>query len=162
MKALKKFLARRGIPEKIFSDNAKTFTLAATKIKQIFKSDKLHHYLNIKEIKRQFNLSRAPRWGGQFKRMVGIVKSMLYKCVGKSNLTWSELEEVLLDIKMNINNRPLTYVEDDIQLPILTPSIMVQGQLTLAIEENEDNIDETNIRKRYKYIKQCKERAWNC
>ena len=51
-------------------------------------------------------------WGGQFERMVSFVKSSLYKSVGKSNLKWSELEEVLTDLEVILNNRPLSYIFD--------------------------------------------------
>ena len=50
--------------------------------------------------------------------MVGLMKQCLYKTVGKANLSWQELEEVLLDIEITLNNRPLNYLEDDIQFPI--------------------------------------------
>ncbi|KXJ06510.1 hypothetical protein AC249_AIPGENE1155 [Exaiptasia diaphana] len=61
----------------------------------------------------QFNLSRAPWWGGQFERLVGIVKLAPYKSIGRGFLNWNELEELMLDIEVSINNRPLSYVEDD-------------------------------------------------
>ena len=44
----------------------------------------------------QFNLSRASWSGGQFERLVGLVKQALYKLIGGDNLTWSALEEVIL------------------------------------------------------------------
>ena len=44
----------------------------------------------------QFNLSRASWSGGQFERLVGLVKQALYKLIGGDNLTWSGLEEVIL------------------------------------------------------------------
>jgi hypothetical protein len=68
---------------------------------------------------RSRKLHGAPWWGGQFERMVGLVKQALYKTTGKANLRWEELEEVLLDIETVLNNRPLNYVEDDIQMPTL-------------------------------------------
>ena len=37
---------------------------------------------------------------------------------------------------MNLNNRPLTYIEDDIQYPILTPNTMLLGRDTLMLEED--------------------------
>ena len=49
----------------------------------------------------------------------------MYKTIGKNSLTWYELEEVLMDIEITLNNRPLSYVEDDIQMPILTPNTMI-------------------------------------
>ena len=63
---------------------------------------------------RGFNLSRAPLWGGQFERMVGIVKGSLYKTIGNGFLTWTELEEVVLDVEVAVNNRPLGYIQDDV------------------------------------------------
>ena len=75
--------------------------------------EKLNDYLSRQEIKWQFNLSRAPLWGGQFERMVGIVKGSLYKTIGNGFLTWTELEEVVLDVEVAVNNRPLGYIQDD-------------------------------------------------
>ena len=36
-----------------------------------------------------------------------------------------ELTEVLLDIEITLNNRPPTYMEEDIQLPPLTPNSLL-------------------------------------
>ena len=49
------------------------------------------------------------------------VKRVLYKSIGRASLTWNELEEVLLDVEVALNNRPLSYVEDEVLLPVLTP-----------------------------------------
>ena len=71
-------------------------------------------------------LSRALWWGGQFKRMiVGLVKQSLFKVTGRENLTEQELEEILLHIEIVLNNRPLTYIEEDIQMPVSTPKYFV-------------------------------------
>ena len=53
--------------------------------------------------------------------MIGLVKGALDKTIGNGFLAWKELEEVLLDVEITLNNRPLGYVEDDIQLSVLTP-----------------------------------------
>ena len=124
MRAFKGFAARRGRPERIYSDNAKTFKAAATWIKSIRKSELIHDYLAENYITWQLNLSRASWWGVQFERMVGLMKECLYKTVGKANLSWQELEEVLLDIKITFNNHPLNYLDDDIQFPVLTPNTL--------------------------------------
>ena len=60
--------------------------------------------------------------------MVNLVKSALYKTVGKATLSWREPDEVLLDIENILNNRPLTYVEGDAEYPILSPNTIVIGQ----------------------------------
>ena len=52
----------------------------------------MQEFLVTKQVKWKFNLSRVPWWGGQFKRMVGLVKQCLYKATGKAKLTKQELE----------------------------------------------------------------------
>ena len=74
--------------------------------------------------------------GGQFERLVGVVKRTLYKSIIRASLTWNELEEVLLDVEVALNDRPLSYVEDDVQLPVLTPCAMMFGQPRLVPEKS--------------------------
>ena len=72
-----------------------------------------------------------------------MIKQALYKSLGKTSLRWSELEEVLLDVEINMNNRPLTYTEEDIQRPILTPNSMVLGTKMVdgnMIEDEEEDL----------------------
>jgi len=160
IKALKKLIARRKKPKVIYSDNAKTFISAANWIKKVNNDEKTHEYLNHENIKWKFNLSRAPWWGGQFERMVGLVKQCLYKTTGRSNLLVSELEEIMLDIEVNLNNRPLMYLEDDITFPTLTPNTLIYGQPIKVPEEDQDDEDDNDMKKRKKYIQQCKDAAW--
>ena len=96
------------------------------------KDERLHNFLTKVDVK--FNLSRARWWGGQFERMVGLVKRALNKTVGNSMLTWGELQDVLLDVEVTMNNRPLSYVEGDIQLPILTLNLLQSGHPNLLPE----------------------------
>ena len=57
---LKKFVASRGRPNKIYSDNAKTFTATAKWIRDIMKDEKLNEFLVNRGVVWQFNLSKAP------------------------------------------------------------------------------------------------------
>ena len=50
--------------------------------------------------------------------MIGLMKQDLHKTVEKTNLFWQELKEVLLNIEITLNNRPLNYLERDIQFPL--------------------------------------------
>ena len=112
----------------MYSDNGRTFVGVAQWIKQVMQDEKFQNFLAYQRIKWQFNLSRAPWWGGQFERIVGLVKGALYKCIGNGLLCWTELQEVLLDIEVALNNRPPSYADEDIQLPILTQSSFLYGQ----------------------------------
>ena len=119
------------------------------------------NFLAYQGIKWQFNLSRAPWWGGQFERMVGLVKGALHKCIGNGLLSWTELKEVLLDIEVALNNRPLSYVDEDIQLPILTPSSFLYGRPNMLPELEPHHVQEHDLRKRAKYLRKCKEALWS-
>ena len=103
---MKQFIARRGRPQKIYSDNAKTFEAASKWIAKAMKNEKLQGFLAEEQISWRFNLSRAPWWGCQFERLIGVVKQSLYKVLGKSTVTWSELKDVIMDIEIMQNNRP--------------------------------------------------------
>ena len=136
IKAFKNLIARRGSPNIVYSDNAKTYVAAAKWIQNIKRDVLFQDFLIKEEIQWKFNLSRAPWWGGQFERMVGLVKQSLYKATGYANLNLNELEEILLDIEVNLNNHPLTYLEDDVAFPVLTPNSLIFGQPTTLPEQD--------------------------
>ena len=63
--SLKRFITHRGRPEKIYSDNGKTFVGAMNLLKTIMMDKKVHDYLAKHRIMWQFNLRRAPWWEGE-------------------------------------------------------------------------------------------------
>jgi hypothetical protein len=84
----------------------------------------------------------------------------MYKVIGGATLTWDELCDVILDVDIQINRRPLSYVEDDVELPILTPTTFL-FQRTSDLPESEPwRIEETDLRKRAKYLQACKDGLW--
>ena len=158
--SLKRFIARRGRPERIYSDNGGTFIGAAKWIRAVAKDERLQDYLSINQIRWQFNLSRVPWWGGQFERMIGLVKAALNKTIGNGFLRWKELEEVLLDVEVALNDRPLSYVEDDLQFPVLTPNSMLFMNSNTLPELQPHHIEDSDLRKRAKHLLKCKEAVW--
>ena len=105
-------------------------------------------------------LSRAPWWGGQYERLIDLVKQAFYKVVGRSSLTWEELKDVILDVEISLNNRPLTYVEDDSEVSVLTPNAMIIGQVSNLAVEDEGSSEEEEMRKRARHILKCKQAMW--
>ena len=79
--------------------------------------------------------------------------------MGNVHLTMVEVQEVMLDIEINMNNRPLTYLDNDIEQPILALNVLLHGQIINVpdIQLEENNPD---IRKRQRYINRCKQAAW--
>ena len=81
------------------------------------------------------------------------------KTTGKGCLQWSELQEVLLDVEVAINNRLLSYIED-IQMPILTPNTMMFVGSNEIPTQKAHHLEETDLRKRAKFLSKCKDALW--
>ena len=93
--------------------------------------------------------------------MVGLVKQSLYKATGYANLNLNELEKILLDIKINLNNHPLTYLEDGVVFPVVTPNSLIFGQLTTLLEEDYTEDDgNTEMKRQSRYTKKRKKSIW--
>lgn len=95
------------------------------------KDEKTQDYLAHHNILWQFNLSMAPWWGGQFERLVGVVKQAFYKTIKRALLMFDELKEMVLDVEVAVNNRPLSYVKGDVEFPVLTSATMIYSQSNL-------------------------------
>ena len=122
--------------------------------------EQLHEFLIDRRIEWRFNLSRAPWWGGQFERLIGLFKRAFYKTIGNGTLAWEKLREVILDIEVALNNRPLSYVKDDIELSVLTPNSLLNINPSILPELKSRYVEEPSLRKRAKYLKKCKETMW--
>ncbi len=161
-KSLKNFMTRRGVPKLIISDNAKTFHSTAKWLKTVQTDGKTNAILEKINISWRFNLSKAPWWGGFFERMVGLVKRTLKKSLGRAKLSLSELTELMLDVEFCINNRPLTYQGEDLEMEPLTPNHLIHGRRMKPIyeEANLSDEDSTAARRRLRYLQRCKEQYW--
>ena len=130
---LGRFIGHRGLPKLIVSDNAKTFQASEKTLVSPFELEDVQEHLSSKGIRWQFNLAKAPWWGGFFERLVKQVKSCLKKTLGRSKLSFDELTTILVEVEAVLNSRPLTYLySDDIEEP-LTPWHLVIGQRLLTL-----------------------------
>ena len=69
-------------------------------------------------------------------------------------MTYNELEQILFDVEISLNNLPLTYVEDNIQLNLLTTNSMILGRDVSTINSNlDDDLDERT--EKQKYVQRC-------
>ena len=100
--AIRRLSARRGLPEVIYSDNAKGFTASPTALQIQF-----GHLAS----EWKFIAPHSPWWGGWWERLVQSVKSALKKTIGAHCLT--ELETTIQEVESCINSRPLTFVSDE-------------------------------------------------
>ena len=110
--------SRRVQPQTVYSDNAKTFKVGVKWLANINKDQKLHDILSSETVIWKFNLPKAPWWGWS-------IWTANWPNIGKAQLTWAELEKVLLDIEIILNSRPLTYMAEEVDHPILTLNSLI-------------------------------------
>ena len=151
---------RRRKPKITYSDNSKTFKAGTNWLANIKRDQKLHNFLSSETISWKFNVPKESRWGGQFERLIGLIKASLYMTIGKAQLTWAELEEVLLDIEIILNNRSLAYIDEEIDYPIFTLNSLILGRDVNFPDAAPHESESETIKKQHKYIKRCKEALW--
>ena len=64
-------------------------------------------------------------------------------------------------MEVALNNRPLDYVADDIQLPILTPSSLLHIQPNALPELESNHIQDYDLCECPKYLSKCKDTVWS-
>ena len=144
IRCLKRFVARRGLPRCFNSDNGKTFKAAAKYLDAIFKDGLVQEYLTGLGVTWQFNVERAPWWGGAFERMVKSTKRCLKKLIGRAHFSLDELTTALAEIEAVLNSRPLSYVSgEDMEEPI-TPSHLIVGRRILNLPDDLDYVCDLN------------------
>ena len=68
----------------------------------------------------------------------------------------------MLDVETLVNRRPLSYVEDDLGLPILTPaSFLFQPPSPQFPEQPAWQIKDKDLRRKAKVLKSSKNQLWN-
>ncbi|XP_011405271.1 PREDICTED: uncharacterized protein LOC100637172, partial [Amphimedon queenslandica] len=170
VRCFKRFSARRGLPEKIISDNGTTFKGASKTVQRIMKEQEVREYLTDKGIAWTFNIEKAPWWGGFFERMIQMMKRCVRKIIGRAVLTYEELLTVIAEVELIINSRPLTYLTaSDTEEP-LTPSHLLTGRRIMSLpdhlsyhsdESYELNPDPILLNKHMKFLNTTVNRFWS-
>ena len=111
-----------GVPSHLYSDNALSFEAGGRILSKSLLSDQFTQYLvnsNIKHIRIPVH---SPWTGSLWERMIKVVKSCLFKTVGRSKLQYFQLITILSDIQNSINSRPLTYRSSNNDLDVISPN----------------------------------------
>lgn len=104
---LRRFIAARGLPKKIITDNALYFRLVAEVLSK--------PYCTENNIRWKFIPQLAPWHGGFYERLVALVKNSLKRTLGKHSLNDQQLLTVVKEVETVINSRPLTCVGVDLE-----------------------------------------------
>ena len=101
LNCLRRFFSRRGLPEKIISDNATQFVLVSKALQKAYSQGQITWI---------FNVPLAPWQGGIFERLVALVKNAFRKSIGKRCLQLDDFNTLLCEVENAINCRPITAI----------------------------------------------------
>uniref|UniRef100_A0A182NT35 Integrase catalytic domain-containing protein n=1 Tax=Anopheles dirus TaxID=7168 RepID=A0A182NT35_9DIPT len=129
--AVRRFVARRGAPAEIFSDNGTNFQGANNQLKiEIEERNKqLSSIFTNSNTRWNFNPPGAPHMGGVWERLVRSVKTAVGTLIEAPRKPDDEtLETIILDAESMINTRPLTYLPiESADQEALTPNHFLLG-----------------------------------
>jgi hypothetical protein len=115
--ALRRFVARRGCPQKIFCDNGTNFVGAHREIQKSLNEldqDKLQLECVKSDIQWHFNPPTASHMGGIWERLIRVIRKVFAGILIEScRMTDEMLQTVFAEVESIINGRPITKVSDD-------------------------------------------------
>ncbi|XP_053388307.1 uncharacterized protein LOC128551468 [Mercenaria mercenaria] len=127
--AFQRFTSRRGIPEKVFSDNGSNLVSGDRELKQSIQEwnqSKIGQYMVQHEIEWHFNPPYASQRGGAWERLIRSTRSILKAIAGEQLLTEEKLVTEMAEAERIMNDRPITQVSNDPNDPMaLTPNMLL-------------------------------------
>lgn len=165
---LKRFIGRRGIPQRIFCDNATNFTGAHNKLKEIkqkmFSDDvisKLKTFCTQSGFEFCFIPPRAPHFGGLWEAAVKSAKTLLLKNVSEAHLTFEELQTLIVEVEAVLNSRPIAPMSDDPNDgEALTPGHLLIGSALISIPDETFDCSKVPVLSRWQQISFLKQQFW--
>ncbi|XP_028404804.1 uncharacterized protein LOC114527371 [Dendronephthya gigantea] len=116
LQSMRRFIARRGRPEIMRSDNGTNFVAGEKELRNAidgWNQEKLHKFLLQQHIKWIFNSPTASHQGGVWERCIRTVRKVLKGLLKQQVLDEEGLTTLMCEAESIVNSRPLTKVSDD-------------------------------------------------
>ena len=163
LRALMRFISRRGRPAEIRSDNGRNFVKAAKELKkevQELDGDEIQRELSKYRTKWFFNPPGAPHFNGVCEALVKVAKKALTKTLERADLTDEELHTAFCRAEGLLNTRPLTAVSSDPNdRPALSPADFMTGPQCVEPTPSTRS-DGCCLRQRWRRLQQLNTEFW--
>ncbi|XP_033108467.1 uncharacterized protein LOC117110023 [Anneissia japonica] len=109
--AYRRFVARRGEPSKLFSDNGTNFVGGEKELRNALaemNQNIVEEFLHTKGVEWHFNPPSASHFGGVWERLIRSVRKTLYSVLRQQTVNHDVLQTVLAEVESILNSRPLT------------------------------------------------------
>ena len=150
LQTLRRFVARRGRPSVIFSDQGTNFG-GASKMFTEPGTAKIRDNALVKGITWKFIPPASPWWVGWSERLIGCVKQILRRVLGRASLNFEKLHRVVCDVKGVINSLLSILSEDIDDLVPLTPNMFLLGIRESGLPDL-DNLEKVDLKKTLRYL----------
>ncbi|XP_026110661.1 uncharacterized protein LOC113084551 isoform X2 [Carassius auratus] len=162
--ALRRFIARRGKPAELWSDQGTNFKGGERELQEAFRS--LHSTLQTQlakhQIRFQFNPPSAPHFGGVWEREVRSVKAALYATIQSQTVPEEVLRTVLIEVEGILNSKPLGYVSTDVaDADPVTPNLLLMGRLDPSLPQAVYAESELLSRRRWRHTQVLADQFWS-
>ena len=162
--ALQRFIARRGQPELIRSDNGTNFVGAERELREginRWNKQKIEEYLLQKGISWKFNPPAASHMGGSWERQIRTTRKILNTVLKQQVLYDESLSTMMCMVESVINGRPLTVVSDDVRDPEpLTPNHLLLLRPSNAFPADVFDKCDLYSRKRWRQVQYLADLFW--
>lgn len=161
--ALRRFIARRGKPHELLSDQGTNFKGGERELAEAFAAlqPTLQGQLAEQQIKFHFNPPGAPHFGGTWEREIRSLKAALRVTLGAQTVTEEVLRTVLIEIEGILNSKPLGYVSSDVaDVDPVTPNSLLMGRADSALPQVVYPESEMLSRKRWRHSQVLADHFW--
>ena len=164
LNGFRRFVSRRGFPEKVFSDNGGNFVAGEKELRQAMRDlsePEIRSYATARNIEWHFNPPLAPHMGGAWERMIAVIKrvmrAVMSQCV---RLTDEVLSTIFCEIENIVNGRPLTKLSGDPEdLRPLTPNHLLLMRQGPSLPPGKFNVNDM-YRRRWRHAQHIAEQFW--
>lgn len=164
--AFRRFVARRGMPARVLSDNGSNFIGAYSELKHLgefLKQSKqnIDDHFSQNNIEWQFIPPHSPHFGGLWEAGVKSAKRHIKTVLGNAHLTFEELNTLLVQVEAVLNSRPLFPMSSNPNdLVPLTPAHFLVGRPLVAVPDVDLKEVPTGRLLRFQHIQQCLQHFW--
>ncbi|XP_049886269.1 uncharacterized protein LOC126380933 isoform X1 [Pectinophora gossypiella] len=159
---LRRFISRRGKPDKLYCDNATNFVGANNELGRALLSSlkSVYEFAAEEGIKFNFNPPYSPTFGGLWEAGIKSAKYHMKRIVGNASLTYEELSTLCTQIEAVLNSRPLTPMSPDSHdLSPLTPGHFLVGRPLTSLP-SPPMATTKKLTSRYQLIEALREHFW--
>ena len=163
LQVLRRFIAMRGSPNLIWSDQGSQLTAADKEMKDAvakLNENEIQEFGSIHEIDWKFSAPDAPWQNGCAEALIKSVKKSLKIAIGEQILTFSEMQTVLFEVASLINERPIgRHPTSADEGTYLSPNDLLLGRSSKKIPGGPFNMT-TSKYTRHRLVQKINEAFW--